>query len=104
VQGRAWTAERWKAVVGQMVNKGATLSDEETRTLIAYLAENFPPVNANKATAKQLQDGLQLSEAEAAAIVRYRDMRGKFKDWDEFKKVPGVNATKLEGIKDSVAF
>ena len=104
VQGRAWTAEKWKAVVGQMVNKGATLSDEETKTLIDYLARNFPPVNVNKATAKQLQDGLQLSDAEAGAIVRYRGTHGNFKNWDEFTKVPGVNATKLEGIKDSVAF
>jgi competence protein ComEA len=104
VQGRAWTAERWRAVVGQMVNKGANLSDEETKTLIDYLVANFPPINVNKATAKELQSGLQLTDAEAAAIIRYRTIHGNFKDWNEFTKVPGVNATKLEGIKDSVAF
>jgi competence protein ComEA len=104
VLGRAWTADRWRKVVVQMVNKGATLTAEETTTLIDYLAANFPPINVNKATAAELQKGLQLSDAEVAAVVRYRDMHGNFKDWDDFKKVPGVNAAKLEGIKDSVAF
>jgi competence protein ComEA len=104
VQGRAWTAERWRTVVRQMVNKGATLSDDETKTLLDYLIANFGPVNVNKATAKEIQSGLQLSDTEAGAIVRYRDMHGNFKDWNDFAKVPGVNAAKLEGIKDSVVF
>jgi competence protein ComEA len=104
VQGRAWTADRWRKIVRQMVDKGAVLSDEETKTLLDYLIANFGPVNVNKATAKELETGLQLSGMEAGAIVRYRDMHGNFKDWEDFKKVPGVNASKLDGIKDSVVF
>ncbi len=104
VLGRAWTAGRWGKVVMQMVNKGAALTAEEITTLIDYLAANFPPINVNKATAAELQKGLQLSDAEVAAVVRYRDTHGGFKDWNDFTKVPGVNASKLEGIKDSVAF
>lgn len=104
IEGRAWTAERWRAEVGIMVNKGATLSDEEMKTLLAYLIANFPPVNVNKATAKDFQDILSLSDAESAAIIRYRDMHGKFKDWNDFSKVPGVSRDRLEGIRDSVAF
>jgi competence ComEA-like helix-hairpin-helix protein len=104
IQGRAWTADRWRKVVSQMVDKGATLSDEETKTLLDYLIANFGPLNVNKATAKDMETTLMLSSGEADAIVRYRQMHGNFKGWDDFSMVPGVNAAKLDGIKDSVAF
>ena len=105
VLGRYWTSERWQALVRQMVNKGAELTDEQTKTLLDYLNKNFGPVNVNKATSKDLQTKLMLTGAEADAIIRYRDTHGgAFKGWEEFSKVPGVNAAKLEGIKDSVAF
>jgi competence ComEA-like helix-hairpin-helix protein len=104
VLGRYWTPERWLALVRQMVNKGADLTDEQTKTLLDYLNKNFGPVNVNKATSKDMQTKLMLSSGEADAIVRYREMHGAFKNWDEFSKVPGINAAKLDGIKDSVAF
>jgi cytochrome c5 len=39
--GRAWSAEKWNEVVKKMVEKGAVLSDEEFKTVIAYLVANF---------------------------------------------------------------
>jgi virginiamycin B lyase len=44
--GRAWSEEKWRAVVKSMVDKGAVLSDDELKTVIAYLAANFPEAPA----------------------------------------------------------
>jgi virginiamycin B lyase len=41
IQGRAWSEEKWRAVVKSMVDKGAVLSDDELKSVIAYLAANF---------------------------------------------------------------
>jgi len=46
IQGRAWSEEKWRAVVKSMVDKGAVLSDDELKTVIAYLAANFPETPA----------------------------------------------------------
>lgn len=104
VQGRAWTAARWTNVVGEMEANGAMLSADDKKTLLDYLIANFPPLNVNKATADQLQTTLSLSDKDAAAIISYRMMHGDFKNWDDLKKVPGIDPARLDGIKDSVAF
>jgi virginiamycin B lyase len=39
--GRAWSEEKWKAVLKSMVDKGAVLSDDEMKTIVAYLVANF---------------------------------------------------------------
>ena len=39
--GRTWSEEKWKAVLKSMVDKGAVLSDDEMKTVVAYLVANF---------------------------------------------------------------
>ena len=58
------------------------------------------PVNVNKANVQELENSLGLSEAEAGAIVHYREQNGNFRNWQEVSAVPGVPAEK---IKDNQA-
>ena len=35
------TADDWRAVIAQMINNGAVLSDDEQDQVVAYLSKNF---------------------------------------------------------------
>jgi competence protein ComEA len=58
----------------------------------------------NQATAAQLESGLGLTPAEAEAVIDYRKKNGDFKTIDDLKKVPDVDAKKLDAKKDRLAF
>ena len=61
-------------------------------------------VNVNKAAASELETALQLSEKSAGAIVDYRKQNGDYKNLDDLKKVPGLDAAKLDALKAKIAF
>jgi competence protein ComEA len=99
----------WEATVNQMISLGAKATDKETQSVIDYLAANFaaeevPRINVNKARAIELESGLTLRRSEAAAIVEYRTKNGPFKSIEDLKKVPGVDAAKIEAKKDRLTF
>lgn len=98
----------WEATINKMAGFGANATDEEFTAILDYLTKNFPPagapVNVNKATADQLVTGLGLSTAEGDAIIKYREKNGDFKTIDDLKKVPDVDAKKIDAKKDRVAF
>jgi competence protein ComEA len=110
VIGRQETREGWAAIVNEMVQRGATGTDEELSDVVDYLAKNFSKtspvvkINVNKATAKDLEKALRLSEAEAAAVVHWREEKGDFKSIEELEKVPGVEAAKIEAAKNRLSF
>src|SRR5579885_2649922 len=45
ITGKAWTKEKWRATVKDMVSRGAVLKPEEIDTLVDYLATYFGPDN-----------------------------------------------------------
>ena len=94
----------WKAVVDAMAQRGATGSDQEFAAIVEYLAKFFGVVNVNTAAAKALQDVLDISSEQAAAIVRYRAANGAFNDLESLKRVPGLDAKLLEDRKDRIVF
>jgi competence ComEA-like helix-hairpin-helix protein len=100
------SSEAWRTTVKSMVKKGATLSAEEIDTVVDYLSVYFAPdkVNVNTSAAPELQSGLGLTTAEAAAIVEYRKANGNFKDLAGLQKVTGVDAKKIEAKKDLIIF
>ncbi|HYL76725.1 MAG TPA: helix-hairpin-helix domain-containing protein [Bryobacteraceae bacterium] len=107
VVGLAKTREEWGAVVGDMLARGAKGTDDEFNDVVDYLAEHFPqapPVNVNKASAKDLETSLGFSPKEAEAIVHYRGEKGNFKSVEEVEKVPGVDAKKVQARRDRLAF
>jgi competence protein ComEA len=110
VIGRQEERETWGAIVEDMVQRGAQGTDDEMYQVVDYLATHFSKtspvmkINVNKATAKDLQGALRLTDKQAAAIVHQRDEKGAFKSVDELEKVPGVDAAKIEASKNRLAF
>ena len=100
------TKDGWQSIVDYMVSRGATGTPDEIKSIVDYLAKNFPPAktNVNKATSADLQSQLELTAKDADAIVKYRTDHGDFKDFDSLAKVPGVDTAKLTAKKDSIAF
>ena len=67
-------------------------------------SEDVPRLNVNKATAIELEAGLSLRRSQAAALIAYREKNGDFKSLDDLKKVPGLDAAKLDAKKDRLVF
>ena len=99
----------WAATLKKMVGLGMKASEEDLRTILEYLAKNFPadelpPVNVNKARAIQFESRLSLKRSEARAILRYRKENGDFKSIDDLLLVPGIDTAKIEAKKDRLLF
>jgi competence protein ComEA len=92
-----------------MVSRGAQGSDDEIEQVINYLAANFSrsaakKVNINSASAADIAAVLEISTADAGAIVTYRGEKGNFKELRDVAKVPGIDIKKIEAAKDRVEF
>jgi competence protein ComEA len=98
------TRQEWSDVVGQMSRYGAEASDQEFDQILAYLVKHFSPIRINKATATELESTLDLPANVAEAIVAYRAEKGDFKTVDDLKKVPGLEAGKIDGRQARLVF
>ena len=77
--------------------------------MIDYLARTFPAeeiprLNVNTATQIEFESRLSLKRSEAAAVIQYREKNGPFKTIEDLKKVPGIDAAKIEAKKDRITF
>ena len=108
VLGKKLTRDGWNQIVMTMIQRGAQGTDDEFADIVDYLTKTVSveaaKINVNKATAKQLQDGLEISDKDADAILHYREANGDFKSVDDLKKVPGVDAAKIDAKKNKLAF
>jgi competence protein ComEA len=96
--------DEWLETVEYMVSIGAKGSEEQMEAVMRFLLRTLTKVNVNVATADQLPLVLDISSATAQAVVKYRGEHGGFKTLDDLKKVPGMDAGKLEARKDRVVF
>ena len=97
----------WDEQAADMVERGAKATPEELAAVVDYLTANFGPdakVNVNDAPIDELKSVLGLSATEANAIVEYRQGHGKFKEWRDLLKAPGVDAKKIEAKAERMAF
>jgi competence protein ComEA len=97
------TNEGWKKMVAKMGDRGAEGSDEDFEAVIAYLTKNFGRINVNTATKEEIASGLGFSVKESTAVVVYRTKNGVYKDWQDLKKVEGLDAAKVDAQKDHIA-
>jgi competence protein ComEA len=104
VLGKRLDRDGWSQIVVNMIQRGAQGSDDEFADIVDYLTNTVSKINVNQATAQQLQSGLGLSEKESAAILHYRDEKGDFKTIDDLKKVPGLDAAKIDAKRSLLAF
>ena len=106
VIGKHGNRQWWQSKVSEMLQEVTDVPDSDVDTIVRYLAKNFPVVKikVNKASAKDLETGLELTARESEAIVQYREAKGNFKTLDDLKKVPGLDAVKIESKKDLLEF
>jgi len=78
------TRQGWESTVDYMIQRGASMKDEDARVIVDYLTKNFGvKVNVNKATSIELESGLTLRRSQAAAVIEYRTKNGTFKSLDD---------------------
>jgi competence protein ComEA len=100
-----------------MASRGAQGTDEELDQITEYLAKNFGPnspapatstasgkVSINTASAADLVSALDISKADADAIVAYRTAHGPFHVIQDLKQVPGIDAKKIEAAQSKIDF
>jgi competence protein ComEA len=104
VAARRATREGWSYLVDDMVSRGASATNEQIATIIDYLAKNLGQVNVNKGKSDEIATVLEISSAQADAVVKYRMDHGDFKTIDDLKKVPELASAKLDAKKDRVVY
>ena len=87
-----------------MVSVGANATADQLKAVMRVLLRTLTRVNVNTAKASQLPLVLDIDEATARAVVKYRSDHGDFKSLEDLKKVPGIDSAKLEARKDRVVF
>ena len=96
---------QWLETIETMKNEGVKGTDDEYRIVLGYLVAHLGiPVKINKATARQIDDAMDLQPGQAEAIVKYRDEKGPFADLPALLKVPGLDAKKIEEQKANIVF
>jgi competence protein ComEA len=101
------TREEWEHTVVDMINAGATGTDDEFSDIVDYLTKNFPKVakvNVNQAAAAEMASALGITSKEAESIVGYRQKNGAYKAIEDLKKVPELDYAKVEAKKDRLQF
>jgi competence protein ComEA len=104
VAARRATKEGWSYIVDDMVSRGASATNEQITTIVDYLAKNLGQVNVNKGKSEEIATVLEITSAQADAIVKYRMDHGDFKTLDDLKKVPELATAKLDSKKDRLAY
>jgi competence protein ComEA len=99
----------WQLTLEKMVSYGMKASEKDISIVLEYVVKNYPAddvpkINVNKAASIELESGLSLKRSQAAAIIQYREKNGEFKSLEDLKKVPGIDAAKIEAKKDRLIF
>src|SRR5262249_39335311 len=95
---------QWDETLDKMVSLGAKGTEEEFAAIFAYLVRRYGRVNVNAATAGEIAEVVGLSEQEAEVIVKYRQEKGKFDDFEALSKTPGVAVEKLEKSREAISY
>jgi competence protein ComEA len=95
----------WGKILEKMLGEGATITDADWDTLVAYLSVTLgKKVKINEATAAVIAETFDIEEGLAAAVVKYRTQKGPFKTWKDVAAVPGLDAKRVEEQKDNLDF
>jgi competence protein ComEA len=85
----------WHDTVQQMVDRGASGTDEQFDDIMDYLHRTMTTINVNTAVADELEIVLNVPEPTAQAIIARRSTQ-KFTGLADLKSVPGVDASTVD--------
>ena len=99
----------WQRTVEKMLAFGLSADDDQVKLVVDYLARNYaadevPRLKVNSAEAIEFESILSLKRSQALAVIEYRKKHGPFKSLADLKKVPGIEAAKLDEKKDRLIF
>lgn len=98
------TRAQWEDLIYKMIDLGAKGSEKDFQTTLEYLASAYGRVNVNRGSASELSAVLGLTAQQAGAVVSHRREHGKFEDFESFVKTPGLDAAKLENLRDAISY
>lgn len=98
------TRPEWEAVVETMMAVGAPGTRADGARAVGYLARYFGRVRIATATEAELREVVGLTQAEAAAVIEYRDHEGGIPSLAALRKVPGLDSAKVEAVADRIVF
>ena len=94
----------WQSTVERMMAKGIDITPADEEVAIAYLARYFgEEVKVNTASAKDLQEQLDLTASEADAIVKARTA-APIKSFADLAKISGLDIKKLEPLRGRLVY
>jgi competence protein ComEA len=85
----------WHDTVQQMVDRGASGTDEQFDDIMDYLHRTITTINVNTAVAEELEIVLKVPDTTAQAIIARRSTQ-KFTGLADLKSVPGVDAPTVD--------
>jgi competence protein ComEA len=99
----------WQRTVDKMIAFGLKTTDADIITVVDYLtrsypADDVPRLKVNSAEAIEFESTLSIKRSQAKAIIAYREKNGPFKSIADLKKVPGIEAAKIDDKKDRFIF
>jgi competence protein ComEA len=98
------TPGEWNETLQNMATQGAEATPEQWKVIEQYIDVHFAMVMVNKAPADEIQLALDVPAEVAAALVKYRQEKGPFKSIDDVKKVPGIDAAKVDAATSRLVF
>jgi competence protein ComEA len=98
------TVPVWRDTFELMKGYGAEATDDEWQTIRDYIMTNIAYLSVNKATTEDLVVFFGIDEKTARGVVTYRDKQGAFKTVDDLKKVPEIEATKVDALQSRLIF
>ena len=87
--------DAWHDTVQNMMDRGATGTDQQFADVMDYLHRTMTTIDVNTADADELQIVLRVPEAAAQAILARRSTQ-KFTSVADLESVPGVDASAVE--------
>jgi competence protein ComEA len=99
----------WATTMTKMVTLGTKAPEKDLQAVFEYLVANFPAddvprLNINTAESIEIESALGMKRSQAAALIQYRTKNGPFKSIEDLKKVPGIDAAKIESKRDRLIF
>lgn len=104
VAGVSRTPTEFAEMITKMQSYGATGTPEEFATTRTFMLRFWGKVNVNTDSAADLAPVLDVSREVAQSVVDRRMQRGKFASLEDLKTVAGVDAARLDGLKDRLTF
>jgi competence protein ComEA len=98
------TAREWTDTLNNMAERGTEATADEWQAIELYLDRYFATIPVNRAGSDELARTMDVMPAVGEAIVAYRREHGTFKTIDDLKRVPGLEAAKVDSRKARVIF